>query len=116
MKDNENKKSQVIIIGAGPEDKMGAGRIALLIADLEKKHEVIFVDSIEKARDLTGLDLELGKMPTLVVDDMKQKTFENPPIPFKRYEVEMPPRIDFMDMQEHNPWPSPKGRKGKRRW
>jgi hypothetical protein len=111
--ENENKKPQVIIVGAGPEDKDGTGRIALYIAGLKEKHEVIFVDTLEKAKELTGLDLELGKMPTLVVDDLKENPFRNPPLKFERLPEY---KVPFMDMTEHNPWPSPKGRKGKRRW
>jgi hypothetical protein len=116
MENNENKKPQLIIIGAGPDGKIVNRHIELHIEKLKEKHEVIFVESIEKARELTGLELDLEKMPTLVVDDLKKDNpFENPPIPIKPYDLEAA-KMPFIDFKEHNPWPSPKGRNGKRRW
>lgn len=112
----ENKKPQLIIIGAGPDGKVVGREIELHIEKLKEKHEVIFVASIKEARELIGLELDLEKMPTLIVDDLKKdKPFENPPIPIKRYDMEMP-KLIIDDLKGHNPWPSPKGRNGKRRW
>jgi|ERR1035437_2358810 hypothetical protein len=114
MENKENKKPQLIIIGASQENMMGAGKIALYIANLKEKHEIIFVDSIDKAKDLTGLDLELDKMPTVVIDDMKENPFKNLPICYKAL-PKLPKLEPFIDFSiESNPFPSPKGKRGKR--
>lgn len=114
MENKENKKPQVIIIGAGQDDIMGQGKIAMYISSLKEKHEIIFVDSIEKARKLTGLDLDLEKMPTVIINDLKENPFEKPSICYKCLPKIKEPFIDFNIIS--NPWPSPKGRNGKRKW
>lgn len=119
MENQENNKIKVIIIGAGPEDKIGTSHIALYIEKLQKTHEVIFVDSIEKAQVLTGLDI--GKMPMLDVEDINnihnnKKIFDNPPTYIRRL-PELPAlKEPFFDLKESHPWPSPKGKRGKRKW
>lgn len=116
MENKENKKPQLIIIGAGSDGKIVNRHIELRIEKLKEKHEVIFVESISDAKKLTGLDLDLYDMPTLLIDDLeKDNPFKNPPIPIKPYDLEAA-KMPFIDMKEHNPWPSPKGRNGKRRW
>jgi len=117
--ENENKKlPQVIIIGAGPEDKIGTGQIALYIASLKQTHEIIFVDSIGEIKDKTGWDVDIDKLNTLTTKEIEnihnnKKIFDNPSIIIENLpKMEIP----FIDFKEHNPWPTPKGNRGKRKW
>lgn len=123
--ENENKKPQVIIIGMGPETVMSL-EIAHHVARLQKTHEIIYVESADKIKEKTGLDVDINSLPQLKAEDfgflspeatnleMLKKNLEfSESIKFKNYRVDTP-EISLREV--HNPWPSPKGRRGKRRY
>ena len=99
----ENKKTKVIIIGHVDHGKTTL-TAALMQALKIKEEDIIIVGAGDK-------------LPT-VSAKMKESEdpFDNTPkFVIKNY-AEPLPELRAIDLTEHNPWPSPKGRKGKRRW
>jgi len=95
----ENKKTKVMIIGHVDHGKTTL-TAALMQAMKVKEEDIIIVD--------------VNKLPKEI---KKEDPFDNTPkFVIKPYDLE--PLIEpFIDLSvQHNPWPSPKGRKGKRRW
>jgi len=94
----ENKKTKVMIIGHVDHGKTTL-TAALMQALKIKEEDIIIVGAGDK-----------------LPEKVKEDPFDNTPkFVIKNY-AEPLPELRAIDLTEHNPWPSPKGRKGKRRW
>jgi ABC-type polar amino acid transport system ATPase subunit len=95
----ENKKTKVMIIGHVDHGKTTL--TAAMMKAMEVHKDDIIIVGAEGA--------ELANIK-------KEDPFDNTPkFVIKPYDLE-PLREPFIDYSQNNPWPSPKGRKGKRRW
>lgn len=55
----------------------------------------------------------------IIIDNketQKENPFESPPIPIKKYNIEQLREPYIKPLLENNPYPSPKGRRGKKRY
>ncbi len=96
METTKNKKTIMII---GHIDHGKACLTAAKLAAMKDKSIVL----VEDLKDINTQEIKnnpFDKEPTMII---------------KNYRVE-PLSEPYINMQEHNPWPSPKGRKGKRKW
>lgn len=101
------KGAKLIIIGTG-----SIGSMAIKMAEEQiNSGEIILVDSVEQISELTGINVDDVKE---IVEERKVNPFENP-IPYTNPYVEK--LTDTINLNEvSNPWPSPKGRRGKKRY
>jgi len=107
---NKNKH-QVVIVGMSPVG-LSAHAQAILHASVSAG-EVILVGSLDELKEKTGID------PESLPKEVKENPFESPPIPIKPYNMDLSDIIPISHadlMNSNNPWPSPKGRKGRRKW
>ena len=94
------ERPQIIIVAA--DAHLGSSfNVEQIINKIEEQGDVIIIGSGDVS---------------LPAKEQKENPFENPPIPFKNYrEIEPLRDIRFYN-EESNPYPSPKGRRGKRKW
>ena len=103
----ENKKTKVMIIGHVDHGK------TTLTAALMQAMEVMEV----KERGIIIVEAK-DELPTISAK-MKESEdpFDNTPkFVIRNYREIEPLQEPFIDYSINNPWPPPKGRKGKRRW
>lgn len=121
----EKKKPQIVIVGAVSD--VTPAHILKYIEKLKETHDIILVDSIDQAKEKTGKDIDISKMKTVNAEDFNPEAhkamFKKNPLaeepmkitnPYK--DLEPLPELKPHLMKEHNPWPSPKGKNGKRKW
>lgn len=94
---NTTNNKTIMIIG-----HVDHGRTCLTAAKLAamKDKSIVLVEDLKDINTQEVKNNPFDKEPTMII---------------KNYRVE-PLLNAYIDMQEHNPWPSPKGRKGKRKW
>jgi predicted flavoprotein YhiN len=123
MEDNtENplkKKPKLFIIGAGPAGFMTTTRRVEEILELQnnKGAEVVIVDSKESfAKEFT--EAEMAKSKPLNEPKPLTELLKPAPIVIRNYRSEdmLEDNCKIYNNEVNNPWPSPKGRKGKKRY
>lgn len=107
------KQPKIFIIGAGPAGLMSMTKKVEEILETQKNKgvEVVVIDSKESfAKEFT--EAEMAKPKPL------SELLGPPPIVIKNYRsVEMlEDNCKIYNNEVNNPWPSPKGRKGKKRY
>lgn len=115
-KENPLKKQpKIFIIGAGPAGSVTTTKRVEEILETQKIKgvEVVVLDSKESfAKELEGVDISTAKPLNELIGP--------PPIVIKNYRsMEMLEEIQKYQIninEVNNPWPSPKGRKGKKRY
>jgi len=106
MNSKKKNKAKIIVIGMGL-----VGEEAQRIAEkLIEAGEIIIIDSIEELSKNTGIDIK--DLPEEV--KIKSTVFDREPIPIRNYRLNELINVDLL--RENNPWPSPKGRNGKKKW
>lgn len=113
------KRPEVIIIG-----HVGCGTTVLTSAiataeALMKKNgkEIVVVDSIEKLEKVTGVKLTPEQIEELK-DERKpiSEIIKPEPYTLRAHSFTELQSASVYDSTEHNPWPSPKGRRGKKKF
>lgn len=94
-------KTQIVIMGMMPPM---SSIVSKAIAEMVESKEIIFVTQEQGA-----------EMAALLKKEPKENPFENPPLPYVISRMDTEP-LSQIFLNENNPWPSPKGRKGKKRW
>jgi len=113
LKKQPKKQPKIFIIGAGPAGLMSTTKRVEEILELQnnKGVDVVIIDSKENfAKEFDGA--ELGKPRPL------SELIGPPPIVIKNYRSEdmLENNCKIYNNEVNNPWPSPKGRKGKKRY
>ncbi len=115
--EEQPKKKPITIMVIGHVGHGSACATATAIAEarmMEKGHNIIVVESIEELSAKTGMSVEeFNSIEELKTDALPLR---NRAIELKSMMDEEPMQIRLSEMQNHNPWPSPKGRNGKRKW
>lgn len=123
MEDNtENplkKKPKIFIIGAGPAGLMSMTKRVEEILETQKNQgvEVVVVDSKESfAKEFT--EAEMAKSKPLNEPKPLTELLKPAPIVIRNYRSEdmLEDNCKIYNNEVNNPWPSPKGRKGKKRY
>lgn len=118
--ENLPKKRKGTILVIGHVDHGKTTLTAAMTKALASKvgEEIIVVDSVEKLQEVTGVELSpeqveiIGAGRTGTIEELSKPE----PLTFRARPVVELPSAQIHYNTESNPWPSKKGRKGKRRW